>query len=86
MLTETGAEVVAGSTRMKAGTAQKVVLNLLSTAIMIRLGRVYRGMMVHMHASNAKLHRRADGHGDRASPAATTADGRRGAAPLRRGT
>lgn len=59
ILTDTGAEVVAGSTRMKAGTAQKVVLNLLSTAIMIRLGRVYSGMMVHMHASNAKLHRRA---------------------------
>ncbi len=59
VLAETGAEVVAGSTRMKAGTAQKVVLNLLSTAIMIRLGRVHGGMMVHMHASNAKLHRRA---------------------------
>ncbi len=59
VLIETGAEVVAGSTRMKAGTAQKVVLNLLSTAIMIRLGRVYRGMMVHMQATNAKLHRRA---------------------------
>ncbi|MHB2167672.1 N-acetylmuramic acid 6-phosphate etherase [Alsobacter sp. R-9] len=59
VLAETGAEVVAGSTRMKAGTAQKVVLNLLSTAIMIRLGRVYSGLMVHMHASNSKLHRRA---------------------------
>lgn len=59
VLAETGAEVVAGSTRMKAGTAQKVVLNLLSTAIMIRLGRVHGGLMVHMHASNAKLHRRA---------------------------
>jgi N-acetylmuramic acid 6-phosphate etherase len=55
----TGAEVVAGSTRMKAGTAQKVVLNLLSTGIMIRLGRVHGGMMVHMRASNTKLHRRA---------------------------
>ncbi len=59
ILAETGAEVVAGSTRMKAGTAQKVVLNLLSTAIMIRLGRVHNGMMVHMHASNVKLHKRA---------------------------
>ncbi|MCP8936968.1 N-acetylmuramic acid 6-phosphate etherase [Alsobacter sp. SYSU M60028] len=59
VLIETGVEVVAGSTRMKAGTAQKIVLNLLSTAIMIRLGRVYRGMMVHMQATNAKLHRRA---------------------------
>ncbi|MGQ0662160.1 MAG: N-acetylmuramic acid 6-phosphate etherase [Pseudomonadota bacterium] len=59
ILIETGVEAIAGSTRMKAGTAQKVVLNLLSTAIMIRLGRVYRGMMVHMHATNAKLRRRA---------------------------
>ncbi|MGL4445302.1 MAG: N-acetylmuramic acid 6-phosphate etherase [Alsobacter sp.] len=59
ILAETGAEVVAGSTRMKAGTAQKVVLNLLSTAIMIRLGRVHNGLMVHMHASNVKLHKRA---------------------------
>ncbi|WP_293864053.1 N-acetylmuramic acid 6-phosphate etherase [uncultured Alsobacter sp.] len=59
VLAETGAEVVAGSTRMKAGTAQKVVLNLFSTAVMIRLGRVHGGLMVHMRASNAKLHRRA---------------------------
>jgi N-acetylmuramic acid 6-phosphate etherase len=60
ILIETGAEVLAGSTRMKAGTAQKVALNLVSTAVMIRLGRVYRGMMVHMQASNTKLHRRAE--------------------------
>ncbi len=59
VLVETGPEVVAGSTRMKAGTAQKIVLNLLSTLIMIRLGRVHRGMMVHMRATNAKLRRRA---------------------------
>jgi N-acetylmuramic acid 6-phosphate etherase len=59
ILVETGPEVVAGSTRMKAGTAQKIVLNLLSTVIMIRLGRVHRGMMVHMRATNAKLRRRA---------------------------
>ena len=59
VLAETGAEVVAGSTRMKAGTAQKVVLNLFSTAVMIRLGRVHGGLMVHMRASNAKLQRRA---------------------------
>jgi N-acetylmuramic acid 6-phosphate etherase len=45
---------------MKAGTAQKIVLNLLSTLIMIRLGRVYRGLMVHMRATNAKLRRRAE--------------------------
>ncbi|GGH09199.1 N-acetylmuramic acid 6-phosphate etherase [Alsobacter metallidurans] len=60
ILIETGAEVVAGSTRMKAGTAQKAALNLFSTAVMIRLGRVYRGLMVHMRASNTKLHRRAE--------------------------
>lgn len=57
----TGGEAIAGSTRMKAGTAQKVVLTLFSTALMVRLGRVYRGMMVEMRASNAKLRRRAAG-------------------------
>lgn len=55
----TGSEVLAGSTRMKAGTAQKAVLNLLSTAIMLRLGLVYRGRMVAMRISNAKLLHRA---------------------------
>src|SRR4029079_12025020 len=60
ILAETGVEVVAGSTRMKAGTAQKVILNLLSTLIMVRLGRVYRGLMVHMRATNAKLRRRSE--------------------------
>jgi N-acetylmuramic acid 6-phosphate etherase len=58
---DTGSEVVAGSTRMKAGTAQKIVLNLLSTAVMVRMGRVYRGLMVDMRARNAKLRRRAEG-------------------------
>jgi N-acetylmuramic acid 6-phosphate etherase len=57
---ETGTEVVAGSTRMQAGTAQKIVLNLFSTAVMVRLGRVYRGLMVNMRARNAKLLRRAE--------------------------
>jgi N-acetylmuramic acid 6-phosphate etherase len=60
VLVETGSELIAGSTRMKAGTAQKVVLNLISTGIMIRLGRVYRGMMVDMQTTNAKLRRRAE--------------------------
>ncbi|PSC06145.1 N-acetylmuramic acid 6-phosphate etherase [Alsobacter soli] len=60
ILLETGVEVVAGSTRMKAGTAQKAALNLFSTGVMIRLGRVYRGLMVHMRARNVKLHRRAE--------------------------
>jgi N-acetylmuramic acid 6-phosphate etherase len=59
ILVLTGAEPVAGSTRLKAGTAQKVVLNLLSTLIMLRLGRVYRGQMVDMVARNEKLRRRA---------------------------
>lgn len=59
ILADTGAELVAGSTRMKAGTAQKAVLNMLSTAIMLRCGRVYRGMMVNMRVSNAKLAIRA---------------------------
>lgn len=60
ILVETGSEAIAGSTRMKAGTAQKIVLNLFSTAVMVKLGRVYRGLMVHMRATNAKLRRRAE--------------------------
>lgn len=55
----TGAEILAGSTRMVAGTAQKIALNLLSTGIMYRLGRVYRGRMVALVPSNAKLRARA---------------------------
>ncbi len=56
---ETGSEIIAGSTRMKAGTAQKAILNLLSTATMIRCGRVYKGLMVDMIISNEKLRARA---------------------------
>ncbi len=59
ILIETGSEAIAGSTRMKAGTAQKVVLNLFSTALMVKRGRVYRGMMVHLRATNTKLRCRA---------------------------
>jgi N-acetylmuramic acid 6-phosphate etherase len=59
ILIETGSEAIAGSTRMKAGTAQKIVLNLFSTAVMVKMGRIYRGLMVEMRASNAKLLRRA---------------------------
>lgn len=59
LLADTGSEAVAGSTRMKAGTAQKAVLNLFSTATMLRLGRVHGGRMVDMRVSNAKLVRRA---------------------------
>lgn len=61
ILTDTGPEVIAGSTRMKAGTAHKVVLNLLSSGIMVRLGRVHGGIMVDMKPSNAKLQTRAVG-------------------------
>jgi N-acetylmuramic acid 6-phosphate etherase len=59
ILVQTGAEPIAGSTRLKAGTSQKVVLNLLSTTIMLRLGHVWRGRMVDMVARNEKLRRRA---------------------------
>lgn len=55
----TGAEVIAGSTRLKAGTAQKAVLNMLSTTLMIKLGHSYRGQMVDMRVVNAKLEKRA---------------------------
>jgi N-acetylmuramic acid 6-phosphate etherase len=57
---DTGAEPVAGSTRMKAGTAQRVALNLLSTLVMIRLGRVHKGLMVDVQAINAKLVERSE--------------------------
>ena len=59
LVAETGAEIIAGSTRMKAGTAQKVLLNCLSTGVMIRLGYVYRGRMVEMRPTNDKLTARA---------------------------
>jgi N-acetylmuramic acid 6-phosphate etherase len=58
---ETGPEVVAGSTRMKAGTAQKLVLNLLSTGAMARLGYVYGNQMVNVHVKNTKLRDRGLG-------------------------
>lgn len=54
----TGQEAVAGSTRLKAGTSQKMVLNLLSTATMVRLGRVYENWMIHLTLTNQKLERR----------------------------
>ncbi|GAA4251925.1 N-acetylmuramic acid 6-phosphate etherase [Dactylosporangium darangshiense] len=52
---DTGPEAITGSTRMKAGTAQKLVLNALSTAVMVRLGRTYSNLMTDMVASNSKL-------------------------------
>ena len=54
-----GPEVITGSSRMKAGTAQKMILNMLSTATMIRLGKVYGNLMVDVRPTNAKLRRRA---------------------------
>ncbi len=54
----TGPEVITGSTRMKAGTAQKLVLNMLSTAVMIRLGRVYDNWMIGVALTNRKLQAR----------------------------
>lgn len=56
-----GPEVIAGSTRMKSGTAQKLVLNMLSTAAMIRLGKTYENIMVDLQITNAKLRERAIG-------------------------
>lgn len=55
----TGPEVLAGSTRLAAGSSQKIALNIFSTAIMTRLGRVYRGRMVDMRVTNTKLRSRA---------------------------
>jgi N-acetylmuramic acid 6-phosphate etherase len=60
ILLPTGEEPIAGSTRLKAGTAQKVALNLFSTLVMLQLGKVYRGMMVHMRPTNEKLRRRSE--------------------------
>lgn len=54
-----GPEVVTGSSRMKSGTAQKMVLNILSTGVMIKLGKVYGNLMVDVKASNEKLYQRA---------------------------
>ena len=59
LLPVTGPEAVTGSTRMKAGTAQKMVLNMLSTGAMIRLGKVYGNLMVDVKTSNQKLEERA---------------------------
>ena len=58
LLTDTGPEAIAGSTRLKAATAQKMVLNSLSTAVMVRLGRTYSNLMVSLASSNSKLRRR----------------------------
>jgi N-acetylmuramic acid 6-phosphate etherase len=57
---DTGAEPIAGSTRMKAGTAQRITLNVFSSLVMILLGRVYDGLMVDLQAVNQKLVRRSE--------------------------
>ncbi|MBL8514685.1 MAG: N-acetylmuramic acid 6-phosphate etherase [Betaproteobacteria bacterium] len=57
---DTGAEVISGSTRMKAGTAQKITLNAFSSALMVRLNKVYGNLMVDLKATNAKLVKRAE--------------------------
>lgn len=59
LVAETGAEAITGSTRLKAGTAQKLILNMFSTALMVRLGHTYRNFMVDMQATNAKLRGRS---------------------------
>lgn len=59
IVADTGAEVIMGSTRMKSGTAQKMILNTLSTGVMVKLGRVYSNLMIDMPATNEKLRTRA---------------------------
>ena len=51
----TGSEVISGSTRMKSGTAQKLICNMISTATMVRLGHVYKNLMIDLKATNEKL-------------------------------
>lgn len=58
---DTGPEVITGSTRMKAGTAQKVILNMISTASMVKCGYVYENMMINLRPTNKKLRRRMIG-------------------------
>ena len=58
IFTDTGAEVLTGSTRLKAGTAQKIVLNAITTCAMTKTGKVYENMMINLSPSNEKLKRR----------------------------
>jgi len=67
IVTPVGAEVLAGSSRMKAGSAQKMVLNMISTGAMTRMGYVYGNLMVNVHPKNEKLTQRAIGILERAS-------------------
>ena len=59
--TPTGAEVITGSTRMKAGNAQKMVMNMISTAAMVKTGKVYENMMINLKPTNKKLRERMIG-------------------------
>jgi N-acetylmuramic acid 6-phosphate etherase len=59
IVTQTGPEVIMGSSRMKSGTAQKLILNTISTGVMVRLGHVYSNLMIDMPATNEKLRNRA---------------------------
>ena len=61
IFTDTGAEVITGSTRMKAGNAQKMVMNMISTAAMIKTGKVYENMMINLKPTNKKLRERMIG-------------------------
>ena len=58
IFTDTGAEMLTGSTRLKAGTAQKIILNTLSTCAMVKTGKVYENMMINLSPSNEKLKKR----------------------------
>ena len=87
---DTGPEAIAGSTRMKAATAQKLVLHSLSTAMMVRLGRTYSNLMVGMVATNAKLRGRlvailveATGHAQSGAPPCLPTPRRREGRPRR---
>ena len=61
IFTDTGPEVITGSTRLKAGNAQKMVLNMISTCAMVKTGKVYENLMVNLRPTNAKLRRRMVG-------------------------
>ena len=61
IFTDTGAEVITGSTRMKAGNAQKFVLNMISTCAMVKTGKVYENLMINLRPTNIKLRRRMIG-------------------------
>jgi len=61
IFTDTGAEVITGSTRMKAGTAQKLVLNMISTCAMVKTGKVYENLMINLRPTNIKLRERMIG-------------------------